>query len=47
LLAHLGNEAMNGDARTAAWTAAALGGVTALSLLVAIWRNRHNTPKES
>lgn len=47
VLAHLGNEAMNGDARTAAWTAAALGGVTALSLLVAIWRNRNNTPKEN
>ena len=47
LLAHLGNEAMNGDARTAAWTATALGGFTALSLLVAIWRNRLNTPKES
>ena len=46
LLAHLGSEAMNGDARTAAWTATALGGFTALSLLVAIWRNRHNTPKE-
>jgi len=47
LLAHLGNEAMNGDARTAAWTAAALGGVTALFLLIAIWRNRGNTAKES
>ena len=47
LLAHLGDEAMNGDARTAAWTAAALGGFTALSLLAAIWRNRQHTPKES
>ena len=47
ILAHLGSEAMNGDARTAAWTVAALGGFTALSLLIAIWRNRGNTAKES
>ena len=47
LLAHLGSEAMNGDARTATWTAAALGGFTALSLVFAIWRGRSNTPKES
>ena len=47
LLAHLGSEAMNGDASTAGWTAAALGGFTALSLLIAIWRNRGNTAKES
>ncbi len=47
LLAHLGSEAMNGDARTATWTAVALGGFTALSLLVAIWRERRPTRKES
>jgi uncharacterized membrane protein YdjX (TVP38/TMEM64 family) len=46
LLAHLGSEAMNGDVRTASWTAAALGGFTALSLVFAIWRDRHKTPKE-
>ncbi len=47
LLAHLGSEAMNGNARTATWTAVALGGFTALSLLVAIWRERRNTRRES
>ncbi|NND43216.1 MAG: TVP38/TMEM64 family protein [Silicimonas sp.] len=47
LLAHLGSEAMNGDARTATWTAVALGGFTALSLFVAIWRERRPTRKES
>ena len=47
LLAHFGSEAMDGDARTAAWTAIALGGFTALSLVFAIWRGRSNTPKES
>ena len=47
LLAHLGSEAMNGDAHTAAWTAAALGGFTALSLVFAIWRNRLNIPEKS
>ncbi len=47
LLAHLGSEAMNGDARTATWTAVALGGFTALSLLVAIRRERRPTRKES
>lgn len=47
LLAHLGSEAMNGDARTATWTAVALGGFTALPLLVAIWRERRPTRKES
>lgn len=41
LLAHLGNQAMNGDARTATWTAVALGAFTALSVVVAIWRDRH------
>ena len=46
LLAHLGSEAMNGDARTATWTAAALGGFTALSLVFAVWRDRRKTPKE-
>lgn len=45
LLAHLGSQAMNGDARTATWTAIALGGFTALSVLVAIWRERP-APKE-
>jgi uncharacterized membrane protein YdjX (TVP38/TMEM64 family) len=47
LIAHLGSEAMNGDARTATWTAVALGGFTALSLLAAIWRERRPTRKES
>lgn len=46
LLAHLGSEAMNGDARTATWTAVALGGFTALSLVFAMWRDRRNTRKE-
>ena len=46
LLAHVGSEAMNGDARTATWTAAALGCFTALSLVFAIWRDRRNTAKE-
>ena len=46
LLAHLGSEAMNGDARTAGWTAVALGGFTALSLLIAIWRERRISRKE-
>ena len=46
LLAHLGSEAMNGDARTATWTAVALGGFTTLSVVFAIWRERHNTRKE-
>ena len=46
LLAHLGSEAMNGDARTAAWTAIALGGFTALSILVAVWRDCHITQEE-
>ena len=46
LLAHLGSEAMNDDARTATWTAAALGGFTALSLVFAIWRDRRKTQKE-
>lgn len=47
VLAYLGNEAMNGNSRTAAWTAAALGCFTALSLLAAIWRNRQKTSKGS
>ena len=47
LLAHMGSQAMNGDARTATWTALALGGFTGLSLLVAIWRERRPTRKES
>lgn len=47
LLAHLGSEAMNGDTRTATWTALALGGFTALSLLVAVWRDRDNRRKET
>ena len=40
LLAHIGSEAMNGDMRTATWTATALGAFTALSLAVAVWRER-------
>ncbi|KNG95394.1 TVP38/TMEM64 family protein [Pseudaestuariivita atlantica] len=40
ILAHMGNAAMTGDARAATWTALALGGFTALSLLVAVWRER-------
>ena len=47
LLAHLGSEAMNGDARTATWTAIAFGCFTGLSLAVAIWRERRNTGKEA
>ena len=47
LLAHVGSEAMNGDARTATWTAAALGGFTALSLVFAIWRDRRKNLKEN
>ena len=46
LLAHLGSNAMNGDTRTATWTALVLGGFTSLSLGVAIWRDRRNTEKE-
>ena len=46
LLAHLGSETMNGDARTATWTAAVLGGFTALSLAVAIWRDQRNAKSE-
>lgn len=47
LLAHVGSEAMNGDVRTATWTALALGMFTALSLLVAILRDRWRTQKKS
>ncbi len=47
LLAHLGSEAMNGDARTATWTAVALGGFTSLSLVVAIWRERRQSRRQS
>lgn len=47
LLAHLGSEAMNGDARTATSTAIALGCFTGLSVVVAIWRDRRNTGKEN
>ena len=47
LLAHVGSEAMNGDAHTATWTAAALGGFTVLSLVFAIWRDRRNNLKEN
>lgn len=46
LLAHLGSEAMNGDARAATWTAIALGCFTGLSLVAAIRRDRRNTGKE-
>ena len=47
LLAHLGSEAMNGDARAAGWTALALGVFTAVSMLVAFWRERPHEQKES
>ncbi|MFT7147974.1 MAG: putative membrane protein YdjX (TVP38/TMEM64 family) [Yoonia sp.] len=47
LLAHLGSEAMNGDLQTATWTALALGGFTALSVLFVIWRERQTQKKES
>jgi len=47
LLAHLGSAAMNGDARTATWTALALGGATALSVLFALLRERQTPRKES
>ena len=47
LLAHIGSEAMNGNVRTAAWTAIALGGFTALSILVTLWRNRAKSRDET
>ena len=47
LLAHLGSAAMTGDARTATWTALALGGATALSMLFALLRERQTPRKES
>ena len=40
LLTHVGSEAMDGDVRTATWTAAALGAFSAISLAYAIWRDR-------
>lgn len=40
LLAHLGSQAMNGDARTASWTALALGAFTGLSVIYGLWRQR-------
>lgn len=46
LLAHMGSQAMNGDVQTATWTALALGGFTALSVLVAVWRGNHTAKKE-
>jgi len=46
LLAHLGSEAMNGDAGTAAWTAIVLGGFTAASIAFAIWREKRALRKE-
>lgn len=47
LLAHLGSEAMNGDFQTATWTALALGGFTALSVLFVTWHERRTLKKES
>ncbi|WP_419195972.1 TVP38/TMEM64 family protein [Cognatishimia activa] len=41
LLAHLGSQAMNGDAQTATWTAIVLGGFTVATLAIAYWRDRH------
>lgn len=46
LLAHLGSEAMDGDARIATWTAVALVGFTPLPLVFAMWCDRRNTRKE-
>jgi len=47
LLAHMGSQAMNGDARTATWTALALGGFTGLSVLFAATRKTGTKRKES
>lgn len=47
LLAHLGSAAMDGDTRTAIWTALALGGATALSVLFAALGQRRTARKES
>ncbi len=47
LLAHLGSEAMNGDAKTATWTALVIGAFTTLSVLFAVWRERRIPEKES
>ncbi|TRD15597.1 TVP38/TMEM64 family protein [Palleronia caenipelagi] len=46
LLAHLGSEAMNGDVKTATWTAIALGGFTALSVAIGIWRETRPTRRD-
>lgn len=47
LLAHMGSQAMNGDARTATWTALALGAFTGLSVLFAATRKSGRQRKES
>lgn len=47
LLAHMGSQAMNGDARTATWTALALGAFTGLSVLFAAMRKTGRQRKES
>lgn len=46
LLAHLGTQAMNGDAKTAAWTAGILGGFTLISVLGAAFVNRRKTKSQ-
>jgi uncharacterized membrane protein YdjX (TVP38/TMEM64 family) len=47
LLAHTGSQAMNGDTRTATWTALALGAFTGLSVLFAATRKTGRQRKES
>ena len=47
LLAHMGSQAMNGDTRTATWTALALGAFTGLSVLFAATRKTGTKRKES
>ncbi|MFV1490674.1 TVP38/TMEM64 family protein [Phaeobacter sp. JH72H1] len=47
LLAHMGSQAMNGDTRTATWTALALGAFTGLSVLFAATRKTGRQRKES
>ena len=45
LLAHIGSEAMNGDVKTATWTAIVLGGFTTLSVAFGIWRETRSSQK--
>lgn len=43
LLAHFGSVAMNGDMRTATWTAVVLGAFTGLSVIVTVWRKKRTS----